>query len=230
MKEDFDLLLIDSLDFGHGHPLVTKDLISKDSSILISDHFSNDIDCLLGLVLPLDRGEVKLSLLDSLQNLLVTLSIEGRIAAEQNIEDDSSTPDIALFIVVSSQDFRGDVKWSSGLGLENGSCFSLLGVIIGGDVIEGLVGLIESSTETKVNDLKSKGILLGNHDEILRLEIPVNDSINVTVMKGCHDLSEDDSGVLLIVVFIGDDSVKELSSGAELKDEIDVLGILEVVH
>ena len=61
--------------------------------------------------IPLLSVEVKLSLLYHLQDFLIVVAIKGWIAAQQDVQDASSTPEVALDTVVSRQDFWRYVVW-----------------------------------------------------------------------------------------------------------------------
>lgn len=45
-------------------------------------------------------------MLDAVEDVLVVVAVERRIAAQQDVQDDSARPDVALFVVVLKQDFR----------------------------------------------------------------------------------------------------------------------------
>ena len=65
-------------------------------------------------LVPLLSFEVVLSQFDVVHDFAVGLSVEGRVAAEEDVEDDACGPDVAAFVVFSGDDFGGDVV---GLGM-----------------------------------------------------------------------------------------------------------------
>ena len=93
-----------------------------------------------------------------------------------------------------------------------------------------LVVAFEGSRETKIDHFESKGVFLGDHHEVLRLEVSVTHSIYMTVINGIDDLFEKNAGLGFLIEMISDDSVEKLSSRAELNYEVDISKVLEVVN
>ncbi len=57
----------------------------------------------------------------------------------------------------------------------------------------------------------------------------MDNSIGMAVLKGRHDLPKNHSRVFLVIEFVLNDSVKQLSPSAELKDQVDIFWVLEIV-
>lgn len=147
------------------------------------NHFFDQLNGRLTFILPFYRTEIKFSFLNTFQNLSVTFSIKWWVSTEKNIQNDSCWPHITFFIVISSEYFWGDVKWSSSFGFQNCSSFSLFLIVsIINGFLEDLSILLESSWKSKINDFQGERIILRNHDEVFRLQISMTDSIDVTVV------------------------------------------------
>ena len=65
------------------------------------------------LLQPLDPHR----LLDPLEDQLVVFAVEGRVAAEEDVEDHSAAPDVALLVVLSFEDLGRDVVGGAETGL-----------------------------------------------------------------------------------------------------------------
>ena len=46
---------------------------------------------------------------DSLDNLLVSLAVEGRVATQENVQNDATAPQVALMIVALLEDLGRDI-------------------------------------------------------------------------------------------------------------------------
>ena len=53
-------------------------------------------------------------MLDPLKDQLVVFAVEGRVAAEEDVEDHSAAPDVALLVVLSFEDLGRDVVGGAG--------------------------------------------------------------------------------------------------------------------
>lgn len=91
---------------------------------MLGYHFLHQVYRRLALILPLYGAEVQLPLLHLLQYLSVVVSVEGRVSAEEDVEDDSRRPHIALLIVIPCEHFGGDVERSPRLCLQHCPRFS----------------------------------------------------------------------------------------------------------
>lgn len=65
----------------------------------------------------------EITLFDTFYNFLIVLPIKGRVAAEEDISQNTAAPDITLVVIVLQKDFRGYVIRLDGSvrGLTHGS-------------------------------------------------------------------------------------------------------------
>lgn len=66
-------------------------------------------------------------------------------------------------------------------------------------------------------------------DEIFWLQISVDNTVLVAMVDGLHDLLENMASFVFTEEFLFHNHIKKLSSVAYLGDEIDVLGVLEIL-
>lgn len=62
-----------------------------------------------GNVLPLNGLEAVLAGLDALHDLVLVFAEEGRVAGEQDVQEDSAGPDVGGAVKGAPQDLRGEV-------------------------------------------------------------------------------------------------------------------------
>ena len=88
------------------------------------------------------------------------------------------------------------------------------------------------STKSKIDNLDDRVLVSALEQEILGFEVSVADVLCVVAVVNSFDDVLDDLGsivfreVALSRLGLGDDAVEELSSGAELRDEVEVLFVL----
>ena len=88
------------------------------------------------------------------------------------------------------------------------------------------------STKSKIDNLDDRVLISALEQEILGFEVSVADVLCVVAVVNSFDDVLDDLGsivfreVALSRLGLGDDAVEELSSGAELRDEVEVLFVL----
>ena len=88
------------------------------------------------------------------------------------------------------------------------------------------------STKSKIDNLDHRVLVSALEQEILGFEVSVADVLCVVAVVNSFDDVLDDLGsivfreVALSRLGLGDDAVEELSSGAELRDEVEVLFVL----
>ena len=85
------------------YPFVLEGLLGSQSPLRLGDQFFNQVFCVVGNLIPLLTIEIEDSFLDHLQNFLVVVTIERRIAAQQDIQNAPSRPHIAGKVIVASQ-------------------------------------------------------------------------------------------------------------------------------
>jgi hypothetical protein len=136
----------------------------------------------------------------------------GRHAGEKNVANDSAGPDVALGVVVLVENFWSDVV--------RGSKF----------LIEILVRFVHKRS-SEVDDLDLIKLLVLLEENILRLEVSVNDVVLMAVVDAGKDLLHQDRTVSLGKLAALQDLVEELSSLADISDEVVALLVLkELVH
>jgi hypothetical protein len=94
----------------HGHPLVVEHVLRAVALFRRADHLLEQVEDLGRLCLPLRTREVQLSFLDLFKNFFVGITIERRVAAEDNVQDDAGRPDVALFVIGAFEHFRSNVE------------------------------------------------------------------------------------------------------------------------
>ena len=88
-------------------PFVIKSLLSGDAVFWVEGkHLSDHVLSSFRDLVPLWWREAELALLDTLEDQLVVLAVEWRVTTQEDVEDDSTTPNITLLIVLSSEHLR----------------------------------------------------------------------------------------------------------------------------
>lgn len=180
-------------------------------------------DALLGVrrdVLPVLGGEGEDAFLHHSQDVGITVPIERRIAAEQNVANHPTAPNITLLIVTTLQHLRCDVVRGAGLGLHLLSGRHL--VILG---------------QAKVDHFDGRIWIPVLEQEILWFDVTMNEVVVVQIAHCSQDLLHVSGGTTLIersggiasfvLLSLFQDAVEELTTGAEFHDQVDLLGIDE---
>jgi hypothetical protein len=173
----------------------------------VREHLRDESLRLLRDALPVGVVERVLPGLDCLHDLDVGGTVEGRVSAQEDVQDDSARPHVALLVVVAEEDFGSDVVGSAVLLVH---LFSFL-------VLHG---------DSKVDDFELCVGLLGLDEEVLGFEVAVDDAFLVAVVDRRQDLAH-----VLCCLFLGERVellyfVEELSSRAVLLDEVVVFVVL----
>ena len=113
--------------------------------------------------MPLFLVRRELAQLDSLDNLCLVRPVERRITAKKNVQDDSDTPQVALFVVIVVEHLRSNVVWRAVL---------LLHLLAG----------IEHARRAEVDDGDLWIVLVFIHEQVLRLEISVHNLALMTIV------------------------------------------------
>ena len=87
-------------------PSMLKSFISSKASLRPRDQFVDKILSLSSNLVPLLSIVVEVAPSDHLKDLLIVIAVEGRVAAEQNVEHAASGPHIAAHIVVAREYLR----------------------------------------------------------------------------------------------------------------------------
>mmetsp|Transcript_37035 Transcript_37035/g.78548 ORF Transcript_37035/g.78548 Transcript_37035/m.78548 type:complete len:262 (+) Transcript_37035:376-1161(+) len=135
-------------------------------------HLRDEVLQLAGVLVPIWAWEVEASPLHSVEDIEISVAVEGRIAADQDVADDTTAPDVALLIVsLAGQDLGRDVVWSPSLGLHE---------------LSRRVGLCKA----EIDDLDlASGV--GLDQNIFGLQVGVNEPESVHILEGNQDLSCD---------------------------------------
>jgi hypothetical protein len=132
---------------------VLEDLLSGGSVLLlVGEELLDEVLSLVGDVLPGLVVEVEGALTDLAHDLLVGLSVEGRLSGKKDVGDDTAGPDIALGVVVLVEDLRGDVVGGSEL------------------LVKG-TGRVEDEGSTEIDDLDLIELLVLLEEDVLGLQV-----------------------------------------------------------
>ena len=143
---------------------------------------------------------------------MIGLSIERRHSRENNICDDTSGPDVALLVVVLVEDLGSDVVRSTEL------------------LVEVTAGVVDKGG-TEVDDLNLVELFVLLEQDILRLQVTMHDVGLVAVVDAGEDLFHEDSSIALAELTTLEDLIEELTTFADLGDQVIALLILEeLVH
>lgn len=85
------------------HPLVLESLLGRESLFWLADELFDQIFGLLGDLIPLFTVEIEFAPLDHLQDLLIVISIEWWISAQEDVKDAAGGPHVALDAVISRE-------------------------------------------------------------------------------------------------------------------------------
>lgn len=103
-----------SLDIVRSEPGVFKALLRGNSlGWVLFKHFLDEVLGGVGDSVPVCWVECQRLFEDVAENLLIVVSFKRRVTTEEDEEDDTKTPDVALEVVVSLEDLRGDIVGSS---------------------------------------------------------------------------------------------------------------------
>ena len=68
-------------------PVVLQRLLGRQPPLRLTDQLVDEVLCVVRDLVPLFAVEVELPFLDHLQDFLVVVAVEGRVTAEQDVED-----------------------------------------------------------------------------------------------------------------------------------------------
>jgi len=90
-------------------PGMLEGLGRGDAVLFLAEDASDQVLALWGSLIPTWSLHRVLADLDQLDGLIICISIEGRLARDENVEDNTNTPDIALLAISALNDLRCDV-------------------------------------------------------------------------------------------------------------------------
>mmetsp|Transcript_154079 Transcript_154079/g.493890 ORF Transcript_154079/g.493890 Transcript_154079/m.493890 type:complete len:438 (+) Transcript_154079:190-1503(+) len=195
---------------GRDDPRVVEEILGGRSLFVVhGEHLGDEVLEFLRVLLPVRAGEVERSLLHTFEDVLIAVAEERGVAARENVGDDATAPDVALFVIAfAEQHLRRDVVRGARLGLH------------------GLArGVVLREPEVDDLDLGLPGLVL--EQKVLRLDIPVRVALGVQVSHGAQNLLHVPGHVLLAkgaaLMLLGllNDTIEELTAGADLHHEVD---------
>jgi len=188
-------------------PAVLKALLcGNPTSRVLLQHLSDQILGGIRDLVPVCGVKSKWLLQHIAENLLVVIALERRVAAQEYEEDDTEGPDIAGLVVVALEHLGCNVVW----GADN-SVHSLDGLLLG-----------ETFGKTEINKFDFRLFRSVVHQEVLRFEISVDDSVTMQVLDSGEHFAHDVGGLVLAEPLRGHDAIEELTALAVLHDDVDV--------
>jgi len=133
--------------------------------------------------------------------------VERGVAAEDDLEDHSQTPDVAAVVVLAGHHLGRDLVGRAGLG--------------GQDVCAHL----EVFGQAEVDQFDVPGLLLDGH-EVFGFEVAVHDVALVAVVDGAHDGVEERAALGFVELTELHDAVEEFSALEQLHHHLDALCVL----
>jgi hypothetical protein len=156
---------------------------------------------------PLLRVHGELARADLVEEGVLVLVGEGRVAAEEDVEDDAQRPDVALGAVL-------------GVGRDH------LGRNVAGRPARRAHHLVRPGQdlgEAHVGQLDGRVVLLALEQHVLGLEVAVDDALAVGVGDGRRHQPHHLPRLALAVAGLLADAVEELAAGDELDDDEEVV-------
>lgn len=176
-------------------------------------HFSYKIFGFITDVFPVVGVETELLLHDVPEDLLIVVAFEGRIAAQENKQNDSQTPNIAGLIVIPLQHLRSYI-----VGRSNHR-FQVFSFLIGCSL---KVVLAKSLGQAEVDQFYFGVFRVILKQKVFRLEVPVADLMFVEVLDGREHLLHQISCFLFAKPSVLHNFVEQLSALSQLHDDVDV--------
>jgi len=194
------------------HPRVLQSLTGRHSALGPHNELLDKIFGFIGHSIPLFALEIELACSDHLQNFLIVVTVERRVATEEDVEHAASAPHITRNVVVASEHLRRDVIRGSSACLHT----------------------MEATTfhnfgQAEVNDLEV-GVVCGRlEQEVFGLEVPMHDVLCVAVVQSHEDLTENHSGCIFLKELSLDDPIEKLTASAQLRHQVHVFLVLKVL-
>ena len=186
-------------------PRVLEGLCSRETVLLFAEHLDDNVLGLWGDGVPevALKGEVTIS--DPGNDLLIGLSVERRLSAEQDVEDDTDAPDIALFSVGALDDFRSE--------------------IVGGakDTVHGVL-VVDAARGAKVDKFDDL-VMLVLKVYVLRLDITMHNAALVQVVDCAKKLSNHISSLDFAKLHVHGDAFVKGTAVHHFVDEVHLLAV-----
>uniref|UniRef100_A0A7C9ES81 Uncharacterized protein n=1 Tax=Opuntia streptacantha TaxID=393608 RepID=A0A7C9ES81_OPUST len=137
----------------------------------------------------------------SIKYPLLRFCPEGRHTTQENVQHDSSTPNVNLLPVPPTQYLRSNIiRTAYYVPID----FTFL----------------NKHRQTKISGLKEGILILAREQEILRLQIPMHDTHKMTHMHNINNLSQNRSSSFLTVMPLRNDPIEELPPSTQLHHQI----------
>jgi len=169
-----------------------------------------------------ERGKRVVGFEDGLHLLEVGVTVEGRVATEEEIGYDTDGPDVA----VACQ--RGLMCSLTKLCLhrlsvaslpENLRCHVTWGTTGGCEHMELL--LVHDAGEAKISDEQISVVLRSTEQQILGLEIAMHNTVVVQIGDGGEGGSNQVGGIRLVVVALAADAIEQLAAEGKVRHQVD---------
>jgi hypothetical protein len=188
----------------------------------------NQVLCFFRDFTPFIAVKIEFALLDHRKDFLVIITIERRVATQQDIQYAPSRPKIALNAIIACQYLRRDVI---GRPCSSGHRLQLLRILACTCTQSRLTiyrCTLNNFTKSKINNLQIRIVLLCFKQKVLRLEISVCNILAVTVAQRLKYLFKDSSGHFLREELLFNNPVKKFTSFAHFCDQIHIFFVFKV--
>ena len=179
-------------------PSVLEGLTCSLAPLRSADQLADEVLRLRCNIVPLLSIVVENATCDHLQDLLIVVTVEGRVSAEQNVKHAACRPHVAGDVVVAGEHLRGDVVGCACARLHTMQLAAL-----------------HDLRETEVDNLKISIGIRAHKQEVLGLEISVHDVHRVAIVQGLQDLFEDLGSHLLAKEFFLDNPIEKFTACAQ---------------
>ena len=164
---------------GSLEPFMLETLGSRGTSALVkSQHLRDEILSKRSNIIPNLVAEAELTGKDLVKQLILSLGIERKVAAEKHVQDNTNGPDIAHIVIDTLLE---------NLGCNVGRAAAASGHGTGHREVLG---------KTKVRNLHLKAIDAAEK-KVLRLQITVSNAVRVQICSGRKNLLNDLAGIIL---------------------------------
>jgi len=163
---------------------------------LISKEARDEIFGVLRDGVPALVVEVELAESDLLHDFLVALAVEGRHTREQDVDNDTGGPDVALGRVVLVQDFGSDVVWGTKFLIK-------------------VLGWVVNKSSSKIDDLYLIELLVLLEKDVLWLEVSMDNVVLVAVVDARENLLDKQGSITFAKLSSLEDLIKKLATLAD---------------
>lgn len=175
-------------------------------------HQSNQVLCFVADVSPMLRIKFKFLFENISEYLCAIITLERRIAAQEDVEDDAERPHITRLIIILFQNFWCYVIWCA----DNSLHLNLIFVFIVN---------AKALRESKVNQLYLRIRRTVLQQKVFWLEVAVADFQLMQMLYSRDDLPHVIGCACLAEALALDDFVEELAARGQLHDDVDVAEI-----